>query len=112
EGGNFAHVDSAANDGSAFADSSQADGHELSGRREDDGRVERLGRDLVGAARPGASQPAREGLGGRIAWPGEGEDRLTFVDGELREQMGGGPEAVEAQPMHRPGFARLSPAAV
>ncbi len=37
----------------------------------------------IGAARPGAAQPAGQVLGARVARPGEGVDRLALPDREL-----------------------------
>ena len=70
-------------------------------RREDDRRVERLRRRLVRAAGPFRAELAREILRRAIAGPGEGIDALPLVAGDLRDDVGGGAEAVEAEPLGR-----------
>ena len=66
---------------------------------EDDRAVELLRRRLLRGARPLGAEPAGEGLRLLVALAGEGEDAAALVDGDLAEDVGGGAEAVEADPL-------------
>ena len=68
-------------------------------RGEDDRPVELLRRQLRGPARPLGAEAAGERLAVLIPVAGEGEDAPPFVDGDLAEDVGGGAEAVEADPL-------------
>ena len=56
-------------------------------RREDDRRVERLGRRLVRAAGPDGAERARERLRRHVARTGEGEDPPSLPARDLRDDM-------------------------
>ena len=65
---------------------------------------------FVGAARPDRAEPAREALRRLVARPGEGEDLAALEAADLRQDMRGGAEAVEADPLARPRRFQAAPA--
>ena len=67
-------------------------------RREDDRRVERFRRRIERAAAPGRPELEREALGRGIAGPREREHAPALTDRDLGDDVGGGAEAVEADP--------------
>ncbi len=71
--------------------------HERADGGEDDRRVERLRRQLLGGARPLRAELPRERLRGLVAGAGEGEHLAPLPAGDLGEDVGGGAEAVQAQ---------------
>ena len=71
--------------------------HQRADRGEDDCGVERLGRRLLRAARPHRAERAREVLRGGVALAGESEHAPALPDRHLRQDMGGGAEAVETE---------------
>ncbi len=71
--------------------------YQRSDRREDDRRVERLGRRLVRTARPDGAESAREFLCLDIARPSEGEEPPALIAHHLRHDMGGRAKAVDAE---------------
>ena len=83
-----------------------AESHRYEGadRREQDRRVERFGRRFGRGTRPDAAEFPGEILRGGIAVPGEREDLASLPDGDLRHDMGGRPEPVQA---NSAGVARL-----
>ena len=74
-----AHVDAGADDGAALGERASAAGTSAPDRREDDRRVQLLGRRPVGAARPFGAELARERLRLVVAGAREGEDPPPFV---------------------------------
>ena len=77
--------------------------------REQDRRVERLGRRVVGGARPLRAELAREALRVGVARPREGEHAPALVARDLDRDVRRRAEAVEAE---RRGVARHAQAAV
>ena len=71
--------------------------HQRADRREEYRRIQRFRGRLVGVAGPDGAQLAGEGL--RLAIPGLGEREHppALRSGDLRQQVRGGPEAVEAE---------------
>ena len=64
----------------------------------------------VGVAGPGRTHRAREVLGCRVAGAGEGEQLAALVARDLRHDVGGGAEAVDAEPAGVAGHAQRAPA--
>ena len=65
---------------------------------EDDGCIEVAGRPLVRAARPMASERAREHLRRRISGPCEGINAAAFPERDLRDNVRRRTEAINAEP--------------
>ncbi len=103
-------MDTRANDATALADRLQRQGNEIADGRIDDGRIERLRRLLVGAARPCHTEAPGEGLGSNITRPGEGKHRSPLPLCDLRDDMGRGSEAVEPQFLALSGHRQRTPA--
>src|SRR4051794_27542182 len=77
--------------------------HERAVGREDQGRVERLGRGLVGAAGPPTSHPAGKILRLQIAWPREGEDLPSLMARDLRHDVRRCTKAIDSDAARFPG---------
>jgi hypothetical protein len=92
-------VDAGADHPRALGAGPQRRRHQLPRSGEDDRAVELLGRSLLRGPRPLGAEGARELLTRRVARTGEGEDAAAFVDRDLAEDVGGGAEAVEADPL-------------
>ena len=90
-------MDAAAHHDAAFADGPERRRHQRADRREDDGRVERLGRRLVGAAGPRRAQARARSPAPCVARPGEGEDLAALMPRHLRHDMRRRAEAVNAE---------------
>ena len=86
------------------------DGHERADGSEQDRRVERLWRRLVGAARPGRAEAAREALRRLVAWPRERQDLAPLMAADLRDDVRRRAEAVKADPLARPRRLQAAPA--
>ena len=67
--------------------------------------IEFLRRRLVRAAGPDGAEPPGEVLGLCVAGAGEGIDALALMDGDLRDDMGGRAEAIEADRLAVAGHA-------
>jgi len=96
-------VDPRADDRSSFGDDPQRGRHQGADRREDQRGVERLRWCGIRAARPDRAEPARKRRGRRVAGTGEGVDRAPLVERHLRDDVSGGAEPVEADPLGVPG---------
>src|ERR1035437_6214816 len=107
---NVGHVNRAADHASALALRFQRRRHQRAHRRENDGGIERLRRRLFRAARPHRAERAREVLRRRVALAREGEHAPALPDRDLRQDMGGGAEAVEAERLAFAGHAVAAPA--
>jgi len=70
--------------------------HERADRGENQRRIERFGRHLVGTAGPHRAERAREILCCFIAGSCEGEDLPPLIARHLRHNLCGGAEAVDA----------------
>ena len=99
ERGDVAHVDPGADDRPARGDRPQRRRDERADGREQDRGVELLRRLAVGAAGPLGAELARERLRLLVARAGEGEDAPPLRPRDLRDDVRGGPEAVEAEPL-------------
>src|SRR5205823_5898224 len=97
EGGDVAHVDAAADDGAALAYGFERSRHEVADGSEDKRGVERFGGCFVRGSRPRCAKLARERLPCRVAAAGEGEDAAALVTGDLRDDVRGGAESVDAE---------------
>ena len=103
-------MDAGANDAPAGANRGERGGNERADGREDDGGVERLGRQLVRAAGPDGPEAPRERLSRAIAGPRKRIDVAVLGSRDLREQMRRGAEAVETEPARVTGRGpRTSP---
>ncbi len=80
-----------------LANGLQGDWNERADRREDDRRIERLGRTHIGVAHPLHTDLPREGLGIDVSRTGEGKHRPTLRDRDLRDDVGRRPEAIETE---------------
>src|SRR6476469_4533001 len=89
-------MNSRAHDDRAFRCGAERCRNELTGRREDNSRIEWL-RMLVTPTRPLCAQRTRERLRPLVIWSSEREDALAARDRYLHDQMSGGAEAVNAQ---------------
>ena len=103
---NVAHVNAGANDGAAFSNSSQRDGHKVTDGRIEDGGIQGPRRRLAGRARPHGAKRARKILRLGIASTGEGIDMTPLMPCQLRDNMGRGAEAVEAEMLGVTGKAK------
>src|SRR6266571_978085 len=82
----LAHMNSGANYRTAFAHGAQGRRNQRADRREEDRRVERLGRSGVRSARPGRSEGEREAL--RLRVPGAGErEELASLEARAVAQI-------------------------
>ena len=104
------HVDAAADHAPALAHRFQRGRHQRADRREDDGRIERLRRRLLRAARPHRAERAREILRRGVALARESEHAPALPDRDLRQDMGGGAEAVETERLALARHAIAAPA--
>src|ERR687890_2765584 len=96
--GYVAHMDTGAHHHAPLGHGPQRDRHQRAHGGEDYGRVELLGRGLARAPNPRGAQLAREILALLVAVPGEREDLSALMDRYLDDYVGGGTEAVEAEP--------------
>src|ERR1017187_10360248 len=78
--------------------------------RKNRGGVEPFRRRLFRAARPHRAERACEVLCGGVALAREGEHAPALPDRDLRQDMGGGAEAVEAERLAFAGHAIAAPA--
>jgi hypothetical protein len=92
-----AHVDATAHHAAALAHCGERCRHELARGREEDRGVELDRRTFVGAAGPGSAELARERLRTDVARPGERVNALAAVARQLRDEVRGSAEAVEAE---------------
>ena len=102
-------MDAGADHRPARGNGAQGDRDQLSGGGEDDRRVERLGQpglagvgDLGAAirvTRPGGAELEREALRLGVARPRQREHAPALVGGHLADDVGGGAETVEADPL-------------
>jgi hypothetical protein len=99
ERGDVAHVDPGADDDAAAVERAQGRWNQSADGREDDRRVQRLGRQLVRGARPLDAERARQLLALRVARPGEREHAPPLVPRDLRDDVRRGAEAVEPEPL-------------
>ena len=93
-----AHVDAGADDDAAGRDVRQRFGNEAADRREDDRRVERLGRRLVRSAGPGHAHASRERLRLVVAGRRERVHLAPVVQRDLRDDVRRRAEAVQPEP--------------
>ncbi len=110
EARNVAHVNAGADDAAALSHRSQRERDERADRCKDDRGVERLRRRLVRAAGPNCAEAVGKGLARRIAGAREGEDRAPLPSRDLRHDMRGGAEPVEAEPPAVAGDHQRAPA--
>ena len=78
-------------------------GNQRTDGREDDRSVEFLRRLLARSAGPCASERAGEGLRLTVAVASEGEHAPALPSGDLGDDVGGGSEAVKAEPLASAG---------
>ena len=102
EGRDVAHVDPRADEDAAAGEVAERRGHELARRREDDRRVELLRRRPVGGAGPLAAELPRERGGRVVAGADEAEQPPPLVACDLRDDVRGRAEPVEARAAPRP----------
>ncbi len=102
-------MDAAADDGAAGRDRFQCLGHERAGRGKDEGGVERLRGQGIGAAGPGRTDAPREILPGDIARAGEGKNLAPLLARDLADDVSSGAETINTQPFR---VARLHQAAI
>ena len=88
-------MDPGADDGAALPHGAEGGRDEVAHRREDDDRVELLGRAGERIPGPDSAKRARERLGRVVARAGSGEDAPSLCDGDLADDVGRGPEAVK-----------------
>jgi hypothetical protein len=100
----LAHVNAAANHHTAFFHGAQRCHDEWANRREDDGGVERCGRNLARISGPSGAESAREPLRFKVAGPREGINFAFLVTRDLRHDMRGRAEAVNADSFRVAGF--------
>jgi hypothetical protein len=100
--GDVAHVNAAADQCSALAQRAQRGGHQRTDRCEDDRGVELHGRRSIAVARPGSSELQCELLRTDIARAREGVDLLAMPPCDLRNDVCGGAEAIDAKPLRVP----------
>ena len=93
----------AADHGPAARDGPQGERHERADRREDDRRVELLRRPVLRRARPLGPERAGERRRRVVARAREGEHAPALVDGDLADDVRGGAEAVEPEPLRVAG---------
>ena len=103
EGRDVAHVDPGADDRATLADVAQRGRNELAGGREDDHRVELLGRARERVAGPHGSERARERLRLFVPCARPGEHPATLADRDLADDVGGRAEAVQPDPLRVAG---------
>ncbi len=96
-------MDSRADDRAALRDRTQRCGDELARRGEDDRGVELLGRRP--RAGPLGSERARERLGGLVTLTREREHAAALGTRDLRDDVGGGAEPVQSEPLGIPRHA-------
>lgn len=101
----------------ARADHAPAFAHVLQRRRdqradgsEDDPGIQLFRRLFPRPARPGAAERTREVLRFSVAVAGEREDAAALPHRDLRDDVRGGAEAVETQPVPIPGELQRAPA--
>src|SRR5215208_750128 len=92
-----AHVDAGAHHHATLRHGPQRNRNQRPDRREDDGRIEFLRRELGRAPSPRSPELAREALALLVAIPGERKDLPALMQGHLDDYVGGGAEAVEAE---------------
>ena len=104
-----AHVDAGADHAAALAHRLQRRRHQRADRRKDDGGVERLRRRFVGAAGPVAHRGCRAKAGRRRRRARTKADTSRPCQRRhLGDDVGGGAEAVEAEPPAVAGDPRAS----
>ena len=100
EGGNFAHVDAAADHHTSLGRGFQGFHYQRTYRRKDQGRIELL-RGLFGrTACPYCTKAPGEFLGFLISRPGKGIDLLTLMLSHLGNDMRRSTKAVYSQPLY------------
>src|SRR5262249_49452602 len=92
-----AHMDAGADHAAALARCRECGRYERADRREQDRRVELLGRRALRVAGPGGAELERETLRGLVAAAREREQLAASSARELREQMRRCAEPVEAE---------------
>src|SRR5579859_189318 len=105
-----AHVDAAAHHRSTAAGRLERGHNQTPDWRENERRIERFRRTLVGAAGPASPQFTRERLPLDVAWPGERVHLLALPHCHLGNNVSGCAEAVDAQPFDT--WTRETPGAV
>ncbi len=93
-----AHVDAAADDDAARPYGGQRRRHERADRGEDDGGVQRHRRGAIARPRPLATELAGERRRAGVARAREGITGDAAADRDLRNEVGRGAEAVQAEP--------------
>src|SRR5205823_10578662 len=99
EARDIARVDSGADHATALADVPERLGHEAAHGREDDCCVELLRRRFARSASPGTAERQRKGLTRRVAIASEGKDPAALPGDDLGQDVRGGAEAIETQPL-------------
>src|SRR5262245_12260394 len=95
---NIGHVDAAAHDRAAFSDRGQRGWYQTTDGRKDDRSVELCRRLLARVAGPSGALLAGKLLRRIVAWTDEGEHFSALPLRNLGHDMGGGPEAIDAEP--------------
>src|SRR5207248_4981430 len=96
KGGHVAHVDAAAHDHASLPHGLERKRYERADRSAEQRGIEWFGRRFVGGACPGGAELAREALALRVATAREGDDAAALVARDLRDDVRGGAEAVDA----------------
>ena len=98
-------MDAPKDDHTALAYGPQRGRDQRPNRGKDDGGVQFLGWRIGGTSGPFSSQPPGERLPLVVTFAGEGEDPASLMGGDLRDYVGRGPEAVEAEAFGVAGHA-------
>ena len=100
-------MDAAADDDAAFLRGGEGGRHQCADRREDQRRVERLGRRGCRIPGPFGAETTREILRQLVARPGESENPAALVASDLGDNMGGGAETVDPDGARSPAMRNV-----
>lgn len=110
ECGDFAHMNTRANDSATFAHGFQRSRHQTPNRSEDDGRIEKLRRNLIRTACPDRAETTSEILGFRIARAGKAIHFAFLPAQNLGNDMRRRTETIEPDALAVSGFGERTPA--
>ncbi len=110
EAGNVAHMDAAADDAPTFDEGIQGERHQRPDGGEDQRGVKWRRRLFLRASGPACAERAGMSLGRFVARAGKGIDFAPLPAADLREDVSGGAEIVEADPPGCAGAAQAAPA--
>jgi len=97
ESGDVAHVDAGAHHHPALAQRAQGGRHQRTHRREDQRRIQRLGRQRVRGASPHGTQLACKACALFVARAHEGMHRMAFGHRDLRNDVRRRAKAIQAE---------------